>query len=486
MSLLRIAVRVIIALLVLVAIVLAVSWHRSCQSSLSLFPIEHYSQRFNDWIDPKRDDYKKRLLSSAQQQQRYHDLVNRYVGEQSPWNDRYISNFLAKPASHGLAYQWRQQLKHFSNRGKGQFEIGYGENFRPHTEQWLYSLEHSVDLNQFQGMSYEQKRRGIAVVNVQSRVLPTHQVHFYDYHIPGEGFPFDNLQQAVVWAGSPLYILAMTKDKSWYWVLTPNVTGWVPSSAVAFVNDKFIDSWTQGLKHRMMALIRTAAPLIDDGSQQFAFKGYIGMLLPAAPSGSNQLMIPVADANRNALIRYARVRQADIAAVPLRATMQNFIQVMRQLIGRPYGWGGAYFFNDCSSELKNIFAVFGVWLPMHSSNQVDKDDYAIKVVDLSSASLEQRLAYLAEQGNPFTTIIYTGGHVFLYLGCYVNPDDKNSPAVPLSYQNIWALHHSSLSRKKDVRVIIGKAVLLPLLPDYSENKTLISPANKAIFKVGFL
>ena len=144
-------------------------------------------------------------------------------------------------------------------------------------------------------------------------------------------------------------------------------------------------------------------------------------------------------------------------------TDQEYIQ---NLISRPYGWGGMYFYNDCSAELKSLLTPFGIWLPRHSSYQVTVG----KMVDMSAASPEKRLAYLMEKGQGFLTIIYIGGHVMLYIG------------DGMTYQNIWGLSPKPATR----RAVIGKSVLLPLLLQYPEDTTLISLANKKFFQVSFL
>lgn len=74
--------------------------------------------------------------------------------------------------------------------------------------------------------------------------------------------------------------------------------------------------------------------------------------------------------------------------------------------------GSAFFFNDCSQELKSIFTPFGIWLPRNSGQQAQLDS----TLDLSKHNLDERLSLLKEKGHPLMTIIYIRGHVMLYLG----------------------------------------------------------------------
>ena len=188
-------------------------------------------------------------------------------------------------------------------------------------------------------------------------------------------------------------------------------------------------------------------------------------------------MIPAADREKKAIIKNVTVSHEDACLMPLEASPKNFSKVINSMIGRPYGWGSLYFYNDCSSELRNLFTPFGIWLPRHSSKQVSIG----KIVDMSSFTEQERLSYLMNNGDRFLTIVYIGGHVFLYIGNFPNPNDPTSTMV-MCYQNIWGL----APRPADRRAIIGKAVLFPLLLNYPEDPNLHTLAGHKYFKVCFL
>ncbi|XOD69337.1 MAG: NlpC/P60 family protein [Flavobacteriales bacterium AspAUS03] len=105
---------------------------------------------------------------------------------------------------------------------------------------------------------------------------------------------------------------------------------------------------------------------------------------------------------------------------------------MSTLIGQPYGWGGMYFYSDCSAELKSIFTLFGIYLLRHSSEQVTID----KMVNQSTASPEQKLSYLMEQGKSILTLVYIGDHIIMYVGDVLNRN-KTGTSIMMTYQNLW-------------------------------------------------
>ncbi|WP_250237686.1 hypothetical protein [Cardinium endosymbiont of Oedothorax gibbosus] len=77
-------------------------------------------------------------------------------------------------------------------------------------------------------------------------------------------------------------------------------------------------------------------------------------------------------------------------------------------------------YNDCSAELKGLFLPFGIWLARQSYDQIK----TTAAMDLSTSTPTERLNYLIEHGNPFFTIMYIKGHIFLYLGNFPQVDQK--------------------------------------------------------------
>lgn len=366
----------------------------------------------------------------------------------------------------------------FNNQSKPDNQIGYGENFRPYTVDWINNIANNINLAQFDNLTYQPNRRAIAIENLAARVLPTNDVHFYNYKLAGQGYPFDNLQMSSLWIGTPVYILAETRDHAWVLVLTPDYIAWVKSRGIAQTNDTFINTWQAAAKNHMAAITRTQSSVLD-AKGKFLFTAYVGAVFPADETANGiKMMVPVADANRNAVITNVIMPNTDATIMPLAITPHNLTNIMQTLLGRPYGWGGMYFYNDCSAELKSFFTPFGIWLPRHSADQVN----AGKLVDMTSATATERLGYLMENGQRFLTLVYIGGHVMLYIGNYPNPNTTEHGLMIMTYQNIWGLSPSTGLR----RAVIGQSVLFPMLAVYPEDDTLAPLTSKKYFQVSFL
>ncbi|PQV44713.1 SH3 domain-containing C40 family peptidase [Paraburkholderia sp. BL21I4N1] len=465
--------------------------------TVTLFPIAHYDQNVDHWLEPDSPDYDKPFLSAADQQAQVKALHARYFGTgsdaPSPWNSAFVAMRVYRQQGADIAALQQRRLDKFDNTGKSGAALGYGENFRPHDKAWIDAIAQNENVAQFtQNAAYRPEQRAIATTNLMVRELPTIDPSFYDHRLAGEGYPFDNLQISAVRPGTPLYVLGSTVDGAWRYVQTPDVQGWVRSDGVGMTDDRFVDTWRAAATKSLGAVIVASAP-VRDNRGVFRFDAPAGTLLPllpplpllprTAPSASaatvdasapRQLLVPARDADGQALIRTATLNDTQIAATPLAATPRHLAMLMKTLIGRPYGWGNSGLYNDCSSELQSIFATFGVWLPRHSSTQMN----AGRMVDLSAATPAQRLDYLARHGVPLRTLIYIGGHVMLYIG----NTTRNGIAVPVVYQDVWGLRPADDSR----RAVIGGSVILPLLEHIPEDATLQSLAATPTFQVSIL
>ncbi|STX28265.1 Gamma-D-glutamyl-L-lysine endopeptidase [Legionella beliardensis] len=444
---------------------------------VSLFPIEHYDQKITSWIKPTDPNYNKPLLSKEIQEQRLKEFFEHYFGTMSPWSASFVNRLLEQSAPYNLKALEESLLNEFNNEGKSDHAIGYGENFRPYSKQWIRKIAQNIDLNQLDNLTYQSTNRAIAIDNLYARALPTHDVYFYHYKIPGQGYPFDNLQESALWAGTPVYILAQTNDKAWSLVLTPDYIAWVDSKGIARTNNNFVQQWKKAAQANMAAIIRPQTSLLNQQGQ-LLLTAYVGAVFPASRQQNTiHLLVPTANSQHQALINNVDVSTQQAVLMPFAATPHHFARVMRHLIGRPYGWGGAYFYNDCSAELKSLFTPFGIWLPRHSSQQV----HVGQQVDISSASAKQRVDFLLEHGKPFVTIIYIGGHVVLYLGKFLNPNNPSAP-MAMTYQNLWGL----TPRASDKREVVGGSVFFPMLLEYPEDSSLISQADKSYFQIAYL
>lgn len=460
----------------------------STRYNVSRFPIEHYDQDVDHWIRPDAPGYDQPLLSAQEQDRRFDAFRARYFGtaprDPSPWNGTWLSTSLLTAAG-------AQQIADSQSRRVGRFDNGapgvrktYGENFQPHTAAWSRAIEANMALAQLDadnaGGQYDPRRRGITVDNALVRQLPTYDPAFYDFREAGEGYPFDALQDSALRPGTPVYTLARSADGAWLLVYSPDLIGWVDARTVASVDERFVATWRDAAQRSLGAIVRADAVLADTspGTATPVYRTFapIGTVLPLIRlrDGRQMAMFPVADIQRRAQILTATLDTSTIVPMPWALTPRHMAQVMKQQIGRPYGWGNTLFYNDCSAETRSLFAPFGVWLPRHSSDQLR----AGKRTDLRAADIDTRLRTLTERGRALMTLIHINGHIMLYLG----NAQRDGESVPMTYQNVWGLSPADNSRRN----VIGGAVILPLLKTYPEDPGVRSLAGKPLFEISVI
>lgn len=440
------------------------------------FSISPYSQATSDYLSPNGDDFSSPLLKPEYQKKQLQQFYTHYYASDanglSPWSEQLINAILPVVKKTEL-----EQLDLFNNQDKPLEKQHYGENFKAHDALWWNKIKQNIDLDALDSIHFTPQNRAIAVNNTMARGLPELAPDFYHASLPGEGFPFDNLQESAIWAGTPLYVLSTSKDKAWSLVLTPDAYfAWVSSHDIALVSNTFIHQWQEDARAGLVAITKTKSSIMNT-QQQFEFSGYIGAVFPLVQSEEKwtSIAIPVKGKDNQAVIKTAIVRSNAISLMPLLATKKNFSKILEQLQHRPYGWGGAFLFNDCSQEIKSIFTPFGIWLPRNSGAQARVGTS----IDLSEESVDERINTLTTKGAPLMTIIYIGSHVMLYVG---NKMEHNSEKLPITYQNVWGFRGMSENK----RYVIGESVFLPLRNHFPEQPDALSQASLPRFKLIYL
>lgn len=468
-------IKTIKSLCILSLIILAIPV-QAADVPITLFPLENYNQSVDHWINPQSPDYDQPLVTAQYQKDRLDELYNHVYGSDnkatSPWSPVHMNSLLTEEP--GLASIEQELADAFTNANLADNKIGYGENFRAHTQAWIDDIKTNMNINQFTGITFDTRNRGIAVTNLSVRILPTDEPSYHKFTLPGNGYPFDNLQMSSLWAGTPVYIAGTSKDKFWCFIFSPSFSGWVKSTGIARATPSFVTQWQRAAKNSLGAIIRTRTTIIDrQGRPQL--QAYMGSFFPLTRTFWSQrraLLIPTRNKSGMAKMTTAFVSPDSVVKMPYAATPHHFSQVLSNVVGRPYGWGGSYFYNDCSQELKVIYGVFGIWLPRHSSYQVHQG----LLRDWSDKNIDERLQLLSQDSDHhrLMTVIYVGGHVMLYLG--------HIDGIPMTYQNIWGLSPPD----RDRRAVIGESLFFPLLKTHREDSSLSSLAGRRYFQVAYL
>ncbi|PLX81416.1 MAG: glycoside hydrolase, partial [Desulfuromonas sp.] len=325
------------------------------------------------YLNPATAD--RSLLPTDEQQQRTDHFLQQFF---APWQASAPLETTRKPF---WAVDWLRSA------------AVYGMNLQQVAESFSEELIARADLEGYPSLD----RKAISLRRCNLRALPTRQPLFNDPARPGEGFPFDGLQHSALPANTPLHVTHRSADGAWVFVETTQVYGWLPVTELAWVDTDFMKRFATG-HYRVVIFDRV--PVVDvDGT--FRFQVNIGNLLPAVSAENPEVLIAIADAQRQAQLVTAQLPVGQSAAFPLVPTQRQIAALAAPMLGQPYDWGGQLGHRDCSATLQDLFASFGIWLPRNSSKQA-LQGRVIPLLDLAPAQREQRL--LAD-GVPFQTLV---------------------------------------------------------------------------------
>lgn len=299
----------------------------------------------------------------------------------------------------------------------------FGENKKPHKRFLREEIVNNVLVGDFPNF----KKKGIVIAHTNLRRVPSNKPGFDTYSKAGEGYPFDYFQETNLWANTPLQLLHLTKDKQWCYVVSPYYKGWVKFHDIAVVSEDFIRLWKTG---------NYAMPISDTLSLQnteshYAVKAKIGMVFPFNKMLDEESIVQAyyvsSDENQNAQILKAEIDAEAMAFDNHKFNKENLKNLVVNLVGRPYGWGGNLENRDCSSMIRDMMATYRIWLPRDSGDQIEIG----KKYELNG-TLEEKKILIKEKGIPFQTILRKKGHNMLYVG----NDEKGDPLV---FHAIWGL-----------------------------------------------
>ncbi|HDQ93394.1 MAG TPA: hypothetical protein ENN89_04645, partial [Synergistetes bacterium] len=297
----------------------------------------------------------------------------------------------------------------------------WGENLRPRAQKFLEELMENCAMGDWGSLS----RKAIACRDTDLRALPTDRPFFRDPSLAGEGFPFDYLQNSRVKAGEPLFASHLSADGRWIFVEAGYAAGWVDSRDAAFVDEDLAEKW-RGMP--LAFVLKDDLP-VKKGNGAYLFSARTGTVLPIVAAGVSggplRVGAPTRERDGNALLEEALLPGGAVSKGPLELTPWNVALMINEMLGTPYGWGDSMGNRDCSGTIRDLFAVFGIWLPRNSAAQAK----AYPFVSLEGLAVKEKREKLLLEGKPFVTLLRVPGHIMLYLGEY-----RGEPCV---FHSFW-------------------------------------------------
>lgn len=382
------------------------------ESEIKVNDLEHFTQSITPYVE-----------KSGLDKEEFYEIQNSFDKYYyAPWN------YVLPPIKVGEA-SWPIRA----------FQGGYGSNLRPVRLEWLSELQRQSNFEAFGTIN----KKAITLSWMNIRVLPTDKPLYKNPSLPGEGYPFDLLQNSSVNYHEPIFISHTSKDGAWSYVFTNNASGWVKSENIMIVNDDIIDTFE---KREKIFITQDNQPLYNMQGKFIAYSR-IGMVLPLERVNGDFYQVYALD--HNGAIESILIPQKSAHVGIQKINKNDLITLGNEMLRNTYGWGGMFGERDCSSMIRDMVTPFGIWLPRNSASQAHKGE----VITFNGLADNEKLALIKEKGVPFETILYLKGHVVLYVGTY-------EESVMIMH-NIWGIRTIDQMGKTGRR-IVGKAVISTL------------------------
>ncbi|MFO7830390.1 MAG: SH3 domain-containing protein [Desulfuromonadaceae bacterium] len=373
------------------------------------------------------------LMNRSEQHRLMQDFLARHF---SPWR----ADAPLKETQHPFwALEWLESNEAF------------GHNLLPMESEAVANLEQRCAAKAYPSM----QRHAISVAHTDVRALPTPAPIFNDPAQAGEGFPFDYMQHGVLPAGSPLLVTHASQSGNWLFIETPLLYGWVPATAVAWVDNGFKDAYSCA---EYIAFVEDGHPLHSAAGGSFppTRAGTIVPLLEHTDSGY-VVGVPHKNSQGDAALERAIVSSAIGHPFPLPLTPARVAELSSHFMNQPYSWGDRFSGRDCSGTMRDLFAPFGIWLPRNSGDQTNVG----RAISLNETPLPQRRDYIATHAIPFATLLHVPGHIMLYIG-----EHEGKAAV---LHTVWGIRAQPLLGDEK-RIKIGETAITSLEPGKELNE----------------
>ncbi|MGH1601424.1 SH3 domain-containing protein [Campylobacter majalis] len=332
----------------------------------------------------------------------------------------------------------------------------YGVNFRPLNKEWYDKHKINANVSKFLSVS----KIAVTTANTSHRNFPTSEPMFYNPNTPGEGYPFDYLQNSILSIGFVLFVSHFSKDGAWAFVRDDDVWGWVKADDIKILSQKEAQDYKNS---KFLTITNDNTPVYDE-SGDFLFYARVGGLLPYFYDDDSSFKGKIY--TRSGLKVY-KISKKHAFAYPLKFNQNNIEKVAKTLMSQPYGWGGMSELRDCSLMIKDFMSGFGIWLPRNSFSQAQQ---GCKIM-LEGLNNDEKLSIIKQKAIAYRTLIHLPGHIMLYVGVRNN--------------DVMVLHQSwGLKTKSNGRAMIGQTAITPIDigkdKDYIDEQSLLISKAKSI------
>jgi len=305
-------------------------------------------------------------------------------------------------------------------------------------------------------------RYGLVVRRADLRTFPS-TLRAYD---SADDRDIDRFQESALFPGTPVVIAHESRDKHWWFVVSPLYAAWVEKPFIAEGSAQDVFAYTRKSPYLVVTGTKVKTVFTPTQPEVSELQLDMGVRVPVLAdwpqdkpvNGQHPYTAHVIELPERANDGKLRFTPAllplttDTSADYLPLNRANLVRQGFKFLGERYGWGHSYNARDCSGFVSDVYRSFGVQLPRNTRDQAVSP--ALNRITFTDADdHEHRLAVLRDL--EIGDLIYIPGHVMMVIG-----QENGTPYIihdttGISYRD---------GRGEVTRVVLNGVSVTPLTP----------------------
>jgi hypothetical protein len=237
----------------------------------------------------------------------------------------------------------------------------------------------------------------------------------------------DRFQESALFPGTPVVIAHESRDRKWWFVVSPLYAAWIEKDHVAEGGKQAVFDYTRKTPYLVVTGATARTVFTPEQPQVSDLQLDMGLRLPLLrdwpadkpvngqhPYASHVVELPIR--GKDGALQFSPAllpRTADVSGDYLPLNRANVLRQGFKFLGERYGWGHSYNARDCSGFVSEVYRSFGVTLPRNTSDQSVSPAFN-RIAFSESDPPEKRRAAMRDL--QVGDLIYIPGHVMMVIG----------------------------------------------------------------------
>lgn len=243
---------------------------------------------------------------------------------------------------------------------------------------------------------------------------------------------YDYLQETVLYLNEAVAVLHTSADGSWCFVQGENYYGWIREDLIAYCEKEEMQAHYEALlttENKNILVVTENVEYKPEDNEVYPLRMGTKLFLETKDNGDEYVIVPVRGGDKQLQTKKYPVSLKEknhtfFHRGYLPYTTSNVVSLATGLLDTPYAWGDALpcgdidscdtvIGMDCSSTVSAVYRCFGFVLPRNTGAQ------RVSAWDgetVSNYKIQPKKELL--DSLPTGTLLYSPGHVMLYLGSY--------------------------------------------------------------------